>query len=262
MDKMLRWATATAVVTLFAGVSLPAQAADIYVPPVYEPAPKIELGGFYLKGYLGMSNQRVGSLYNVLFDTTADLVIRDKNFEAGVLGGGGVGYTVNNWLRLDATAEYRGEAGFHGLDTFTDEFGNARFNNYTAKKSEWLFLANLYADLGNFNGIVPYVGAGIGASRNSIHSFRDAGISPAGTPTLAYADADSKWDLAWALHAGVGYEVTDQLTVDFGYSYVHLGDGQSGDITTFDGTNNIVNPMEFRDISSHDFKVGVRYAFH
>lgn len=226
--------------------------------PVYKP-----VGGWYLRGYIGMTNQRVDELHNVLFDTTDDLVIVDKNFEAGPLGGGGIGYAVNDWLRLDATAEYRGEAGFHGLDTFTDGLGNSRFNNYTAKKSEWLFLANVYADLGNFHGIVPYVGAGLGASRNSIHSFRDEGIDPAtGSPTLAFAESNAEWDLAWALHAGLGYQVTDQVTLDFGYSFVHLGDGESGDIVAFDGTNNIVNPMEFRDITSHDFKVGVRYAFY
>jgi opacity protein-like surface antigen len=262
---MSRWATATIIAGLMAGVALPAQAADLYEPPVvYEPIPaKKHFGGFYLRGYIGMTNQRVGDLDNVLFETTPDLTIVDKNFEAGGLFGGGIGYQANQWLRLDATAEYRGEAGFHGLDTWTDQFGNARFNNYTAKKSELLFLANAYVDLGNWRGVTPYVGAGIGASRNSIHSFRDMGIDPAtGSPTLAYADSDKKWDFAWALHAGLGYAVTDQMTIDLGYSFVHLGDGRSGDIVTYDGTNNIDNPMHFKDITSHDFKLGVRYAFH
>src|SRR5690606_11090944 len=127
------------------------------------------------------------------------------------IGGLGVGYQLNRWLRGDLTAEYRGETGFHGLDTFTDVNGDPRYNNYTAKKSEWLLLANAYVDLGEWHGISPYVGAGIGASRNTIHSFRDAGIAygtpgdpSTSFPTLAYADAASKWNLAWALHAGLG----------------------------------------------------------
>lgn len=262
---MSRWVTATALIAaLSAGTAIPAQAADLYEPPiVYEPIPEepISFGGFYLRGYIGATNQRVGRLDNVLFDTTANLQMVDKNFEAGPLFGGGIGYTVNPWLRLDATAEYRGETGFHGLDTWTDQFGNPRFNNYTAKKSELLFLANAYIDLGHWRGISPYIGAGIGASRNTIHSFRDSGIDPFGAPTLAYADSDKTWDFAWALHAGLGYQVTDQMVLDFGYSYVNLGDGKSGDIVAYDGTNNIDNPMHFKDITSHDFKLGMRYSF-
>ena len=74
---------------MLASAAIPAYAADIIIEePVYEPKyvePKA-FGGWYLRGHIGMSNQRLGSLYNVLFDTTPDLVIVDKNFEAGVVG--------------------------------------------------------------------------------------------------------------------------------------------------------------------------------
>ncbi len=40
----------------------------------------------------------------------------DKGFDAAPFFGLGVGYTVNNWLRVDVTGEYRGAANFHGLD--------------------------------------------------------------------------------------------------------------------------------------------------
>src|SRR5690606_5907395 len=135
-------------------------------------------------------------------------------------------------------------------------------NNYTAKKSEWLFLANVYADLGTWYGVTPFVGAGIGFARVGIHSFRDAGIDPiGGGPTLAFANSDYKWNFAWALHAGVAYEVTKNFTVELAYRYVNLGDGRSGDIIAFDGTNTIYNPMHFRNIDSHDLKLGLRYQF-
>lgn len=248
---------------MLASAAIPAYAADIIIEePVYEPKyvePKA-FGGWYLRGHIGMSNQRLGSLYNVLFDTTPDLVIVDKNFEAGVVGGAGLGYQFNDWFRVDGLVEYRGEAGFHGLDTWTDG-GEPRFNDYTAKKSEWLLMANAYADLGTFKGFTPYVGAGLGASRVSIHSFRDRGIDLAGNPTLAYADTDSKWNFAWALHAGLGFDVTENTTIDLGYSFVHLGDGQTGDIVPYDGPGTVDNPMHFRDITSHDFKLGLRYKF-
>ena len=68
----------------------------------------------------------------------------------------------------------------------------------------------------------------------------------------------SKWSFAWALYAGVGYQVTKNVTVELAYRYLDLGDGRSGDIRTFDGTNNVDNPMHFRGLTSHDVKLGIR----
>jgi opacity protein-like surface antigen len=252
-------------VTAFAGVAAlmattAAKAADMpqLMPPpipIYEDFAR----GWYLRGDIGMTNQQVKTLDNILFAGTPNLVIQDKNFESGMLFGIGVGYQFNNWFRVDLTGEYRGETGFHGLDTWTDTLGNPRFNNYTAKKSEWLVLANVYADLGTWGGVTPFVGFGIGGSRNTIHSFRDMGIDEFGSPTLGFANAASKWNFAWALHAGVGYKLTPNATLEFSYRYVDLGDGITGDIVTYTGANAVNNPMHFKDITSHDFRLGLRW---
>ena len=242
-----------------------AVAADL-IPP---PPPPIKVGKtWYLRGHIGMTNQRVGSLENVSFATANNLVIVDKNFESGMTFGLGVGIRKGDHWRFDLTGEYRGETGFHGLDTWTDGAGDPRFNNYTGKKSEWLFLANGYYDIGTWHGITPFVGAGLGTSRNTFHSFRDAGIAygtpndlATAFPTLAYADAASTWNFAWALHAGLGFQVNDNVALELGYSFVHLGSVQSGDIIAFDGTNNIYNPMIFNNLTSHDLKLTLRYEF-
>lgn len=252
----------TAIAGIAVVMSTAANAADMpqLMPPPPMPYYEEFAGGWYLRGDIGMTNQQVGSLDNVLFPGTPDLVIRDKNFESGMLAGLGFGYQFNNWFRADVTGEYRGETGFHGLDTWFDTWnGVARFNNYTAKKSEWLFLGNIYADLGTWNSFTPFIGLGIGGARVTIHSFRDQGIDSFGSPTLGYADAASKWNFAWAIHAGLAYKVTNNVTIEFAYRYVNLGDGQSGDIVTYDGLNSVNNPMLFKDITSHDFKLGVRW---
>jgi opacity protein-like surface antigen len=231
-----------------------------YTPPPPPPPVIHEFGGWYIRGDIGMTNQSVGELDNALFATATGFRIIDKNFESGMLFGLGVGYKWNSWLRFDVTAEYRGETGFHGMDVYTCG-AETCFNNYTGKKSEWLYLANIYADLGTWGGFTPFVGAGLGFARIGIHSFRDAGIDEARNPTLAYAESDYKWNFAWALHAGLAYEVTKNFTIELAYRYVYLGHGQSGDIIAYDGTNSIRNPMQFRDIDSHDLKLGVRYLF-
>jgi opacity protein-like surface antigen len=180
-----------------------------------------------------------------------------KDFDSAPLFGVGVGYQFNNWLRTDVTGEYRGKANFHGLDivrsgatTYTDE--------YRGSKSEWLVLANIYADLGTWYSFTPFIGAGIGASYNTISNFLDVCTTCAGGG-VAYGATASKWNFAWALHAGVSYRVNSQLSFEFAYRYVNLGDAMSGDLVAFNGTNAIYNPMEFKDITSHDLKFGVRW---
>ncbi len=252
--KVAAFAGLAALFTTAAGAAdMPSMLPPVELPPIEDFA-----GGWYLRGDIGMTNQRVGKLHHDNYASTANLVVRDKNFEGGMLFGLGVGYQWNNWLRTDITGEYRGETGFHGLDTWFDGT-NDRFNNYTAKKSEWLFLANVYADLGTWYNITPFVGAGIGFARNTIHSFRDTGIDPAGpAPTLSYADPASKWNFAWALHAGLSYKVSNNVSFEFAYRYVDLGKALSGDIVSYDGAQTI-GPMHFRNITSHDLKFGVRW---
>ena len=240
-----------------------AGAADLLPPPPPLPEPPaIHVGGgFYLRGYIGMTNQSVDHLDNALF-VPADTITwpGEPGFDSSPLFGGGVGYTFNPWFRVDGTVEYRGRANFHALDIY-DTGSNATIdgsNEYGGSKSEWLMLANAYLDLGTWHGITPYVGAGIGASRNTIHNFTDVNTPNNG---VAYGGTESKWDLAWALHAGMGYQVTDRLTIDLAYRYTDLGDAMSGDLTDYLGGNAVYNPMHFKDLTSHDVMLGIRWNF-
>lgn len=238
-----------------------ALAADMPAP-YYEPLPEVVVGGWYLRGYIGMTNQSVDKIDNVLFAAPAVFQFLDSGgFDSSPLFGAGVGYRFNDWIRADVTGEYRGKAAFRALDRY-DITGDGIWdgtNDYSASKSEWLFLVNAYVDLGTWYGITPYVGAGLGTSRNTISHFQDVNVP---NNAVAYAGESSKWDFAWALHAGVGYEVTPAFTVDLAYRYVSLGDAQTGDLIGYDGSNAIYNPMYFKDIISHDVYLGVRYAFN
>jgi opacity protein-like surface antigen len=69
----------------------------------------------------------------------------------------------------------------------------------------------------------------------------------------------SKWNFAWALHAGLAYKISPNFTVELAYRYLDMGDGLTGDLRSFDGTNTIVNPTTFKGLTSHDLKMGVRW---
>ena len=246
-------------------LSAGAWAADIpeIPPPPYQPPVEVG-GGWYLRGHIGMANQTLGHLDNVLFSTATTLENLDPgNFAAVPTFGLGIGYRHNENLRFDLTGEYRGKSSFSALQFYDTDgdpttTGDQGTDEYTAQKSEWLFLVNGYYDIGTWHGVTPYVGAGIGASRNTISGFRDVNTVTNG---VAYGATASKWNLAWALHAGLGFQATDNLAIDLGYSFVSLGSARSGDLVTYSGTSTVDNPMHFKDLYSHDVKLGLRYSF-
>jgi opacity protein-like surface antigen len=245
-------------------MSSAAFAADMAIaPPPYAPPVVEDFGGWYLRGDIGFSNQRVSRLNNAL-DVNATTSVQTLNFNSAGIFGLGVGYRFNNWFRADITGEYRGNSQFFGTDaiTFAGGFGT---DTYHATKSEWVVLGNAYVDLGTWWCITPFIGAGVGGARVSINGFTDQGIvTPVPGPgpalaSLAFGDNVSRWNFAWALHAGVAYRVTPNFTVELAYRYLDMGNGLTGDLRAFDGTNNINNPTTFRSITSHDLKIGVRW---
>jgi opacity protein-like surface antigen len=232
-----------------AAMAATAKAADM---PMIVKAPVVveQFGGWYLRGDIGMTNQQVKSINNVLFDSSVQVLF--KEFDSGMLFGLGAGYAFNDWFRVDVTGEYRGRTAFRGFDVYP---GGA--NDYYGTKSEWLFLANAYIDLGTWWCITPFVGAGIGFSRNTMDNFRDVNVPNQG---IAYGTSTTQTELAWALHAGLAYKVTKNFTAELAYRYTHLGDFKSGDITTYNGINAVYNPMYFNNVYSHDIKLGLRWA--
>jgi opacity protein-like surface antigen len=204
-----------------------------------------------------MTNQRVKRIENILIDSSVTW-LDPGGFDSGIFFGLGIGYQFNNWLRADITGEYRGKVGFHALDRAPNGASPTGFqsNDYTATKSEWVFLANGYVDLGTWWCLTPFVGAGVGFARNTIDHYRDVNVPMAG---VAYADSATKWNFAWALHAGVAYKATPGFTVELAYRYLNLGDAVTGDVITYTGVNAINNPTTFKNIDSHDVKLGVRW---
>ncbi|WP_291868744.1 outer membrane beta-barrel protein [Bradyrhizobium sp.] len=234
-------------------------AADMAImpPPAYAPPPIVEdFGGWYLRGDIGFSNQRVDRLNNALDTVGAPSSVQRLSFNTAGIFGLGVGYKVNNWFRADVTGEYRGNSQFFGTDHLTYAGPSFGVNTYHATKSEWVVLGNAYVDLGTWWCVTPFIGAGVGGARVSIANFTDVNTPTSG---VAFGDNVAKWNLAWAVHAGVAYKVTPNFTVELAYRYLDMGDGLTGDLRTFDGVNNVNNPTTFKNITSHDLKLGVRW---
>jgi opacity protein-like surface antigen len=124
---------------------------------------------------------------------------------------------------------------------------------HTSMKS-YTMMFNGYKDLGNFNGVVPYLGAGVGVAYNKMSEvyFTD-------NPSLVNRiEGQSRASLAWSLMAGIGWQVSDRAILDLGYRYMDFGKANSGRVDNA----GFVNPTVHLDhAGAHEVKVGLRYHF-
>ena len=152
----------------------------------------------------------------------------------------GFGYQFNSWFRADFTEEYRGGSSFQSLEVLNEPNivgGNTSIQQYAdfyrANISSWVSLFNGYVDLGTWSGITPYVGAGVGFAYNTLSGFTDTGYAYTNGVNSAsggYFNDAGKWNFAWALMAGLSFDVTQNLKLDLGYRYLDYGKFTSGTV--------------------------------
>lgn len=220
---------------------------DSYAPP----APGRT---WYFKGYLGMHNYDSDNLWNEVYDTN-DFTLHHQDYKSAPFFGLGIGAVCNRWLRGDLTAEYRGTATFFAQDSYPPNGGPGGTNEYTADIESWVGLANAYIDLFSWRGITPYVGAGIGIASIEVNGLKDVNVP---NNSVFYGEDNTETNFAWAIHAGVAYDVTPQVALELGYRYLNLGDAKSGTVTAYDNSSSYAS-VDLDDVHSHDLMVGMRW---
>jgi opacity protein-like surface antigen len=130
-------------------------------------------------------------------------------------------------------------------------------------------LVNGYVDMGTWYGVTPYVGAGVGLTRNTLSGMTDQGIVSYTTtlggltagPSGGYFSDGSKFNFAWALMTGLGFNVTQNLKLELGYRFLDLGKFTSGGSnclgTCGGGVANYVASKN--DLAYNDFRIGLRW---
>ena len=238
-------------------VSSTAYAADLPLPPPqYQPVVVEQpAGAWYLRGDIGvgmMTNADLEYIQNPLNHSNFAIqhaAIGDTTFFMA-----GIGYEWNNWLRFDVTAEYRNRAPFNAFGTYT--FGGGTFGDaYQGFLKSAVFLGNAYIDLGTWNCLTPFVGVGVGGAWNQFADLTDTGIGTSGT---GIGRNTTHFDFAWALHAGLAYNVTQNFTVEFAYRYLNFG-SVTDTIDCAGGCN--PDSYKLKNLSSNDFMLGMRWRF-
>jgi opacity protein-like surface antigen len=238
------------------GVSAPVMVADLLPPPppVGGAAVVSELGtGWYLRGDVGYVDyskpkEELGYSVGLPFDS----IKLDNTWSVG----GGLGYAFNGWFRADVTADYRADADITALSSGSNYVNG--FSTDTLKLESTTVLLNGYLDLGNWSGVTPYVGAGIGFAYNNLHSYWSRITCLTAICTAAFSQepvqhvAGRKTNVAWALMAGAAVDLGMGLKADLGYRYVRIGEGKT-ELDT-DGFGFKLKPLD-----AHEVRLGVRY---
>ena len=260
--------------TAIIGLSAVAQAADMggpfRAPTVVTPlAEAAANGGWYLRGDVGIGiNMRPNFVSEgpAGIDTNPAASWLSRDMKDTPFIGIGVGYQFTDYLRGDITAEYRAATRFRANAAYPRTATDIAYPFYDGEMTSTVVLANGYADLGNYNGLTPYVGAGIGAAYNKTGDiFQHTSFPAYGTYADGVLQGQGKWNLAWALHTGVTWDVNSRLKLDVGYSYKNLGSIRSGELRCNEGGGVVTKCNEWlnlKNLASNDLHVGMRWLLN
>lgn len=173
----------------------------------------------------------------------------------------GVGYRLNDLLRGDVTATYRGRFDLKQ----TDANGTA----FAADIQSWSVLAMAYVDVPvDWQGIRPFVGAGIGWANNRMGTLQQTFAGGYGSVSNP---SGSRNEFAWALTAGASVPLSTLWpqaagwSIDLAYRYADLGQvgTNSGTSTLTFGSQSY--PMQTSGVTGHlrinEALASLRYQF-
>ncbi|AIF80790.1 heat resistant agglutinin 1 [endosymbiont of Acanthamoeba sp. UWC8] len=172
-------------------------------------------------------------------DNNDEIFIKEKNKNKDIFKTS-LGKKINN-IRIELEFLYSKKHAFNSVNNY---FPNQTLSqNITT--SHYTYLINTLYDFKNFhNNLKPYIGLGIGISRNKVASTPLI-LNTDSLPSTIFANNTKKssTSFAWNTSLGVIVDVNEHVFLDFSYKYMDLGKAKgtplidAGGITT--DNNNI-----------------------
>ncbi len=252
------------------GLSQNAFAADFLPPspPLDAPlqsqaaAPAGDFTGWYLRGDVGVGSLAMKNFVSQTDYPDPSYQLNQKNISDSSFASVGIGYQFNSWLRADLTGEMRTAAHYGLVQSYISTVscsalaGYRCYDVYSPQVRSRFVLASAYADLGTWYNITPFVGAGAGYAQHEVSGYSD--FNP---QTLGYglAATNTKSGLAWALMAGLSYNVTSNLKLEIGYRYLNLGTVQTGVMHDIAPSFDYLHEVQKFKLISQDIRIGMRW---
>ena len=175
--------------------------------------------------------------------------------------GGGVGVYFGHGLRGDITVEhnFNSDVSANLGDIYSALPGTRKFS-----LSSTYALANMYYDFDTGNRFTPYIGVGLGFTKNKTGA--GTVTDPCGCFSGEIAGGEDT-HAAGALMAGFSMKLRDRLSVDAGYRFLYLGEVETGAVTAkFNAAHGafaagavVAQDPTVDEIHEHQFRVGLRY---
>ncbi len=145
------------------------------------------------------------------------------DFGTSALVGLGAGLEVTPWFRVEAALDVRPDFEFDGNANFISA-GKSQPVSGKLTQADLMAFAYLepLAALGMETRLRPFVGLGAGVSRNEI-SQMTYDFPALLQPRYTLVPGGTDYDFAWAAAAGVGYALSDRVTLEIAYRYSDLG---------------------------------------
>ena len=271
--------TAAACAAAMALAAPAAHAADLIIdPPVVDDVKAFS--GWYIRGDFGYSfNDQDDEIelepIGVCDPLAGCVLLGEPGFDDYHVGdsvsfGVGVGAHLNQYVRFDMTADFHFGGDFEAtLNNGINGGDPVDLVEFESDYNAITVMTNLYADMGTYAGITPYVGAGIGFAHvnydevvtreclappvpsGSTLSCNSA-IDPTAVVEEKSMDGESSLRLAWSLSAGAAYNINESFAIDGGYRFTRIDDGP---ILDKDGSTD-------GGFDMHQIRIGARYKFH
>lgn len=212
-------------------------------PPEPEPempTPYKELqSGWYLRGDVS---------YSWINGGPSSANVTSERYSNSYDGSVGFGYKYR-WFRADLIYDRGAPSRVRAITNVAT--GQPQF---TAKINSNTVLANGYIDFGTWGGFTPYAGGGVGAARLRSLNYVDTADSPPANANVA--GQGTHQNFAWAAMAGVAYQVAPSWLIDVGFRHLVLGN-----VPSSGGAGTQTNAVVFRNLSTNEARIGVRYLF-
>ena len=200
----------------------------VCVPAFFFSASVYSAEGLYVSGNIGFATASDSDLT----DSTVPGVTVNTEFDTGLAFGAALGYDFNRF-------RVEGEISYQTNDV--DKIGaQGVFFDATGDATALSFLINGYYDFVNSSAFTPYISAGLGFAQVKFNNLNISGLGFSGSN-----DEDTVF--AYQIGIGVGYAVTEKVTIDVKYRYFGTEDSE------YDTTE--------AEFASNNFLFGVRVNF-
>ena len=220
----------------------------------------IDLEGYYITAKGGVSKTSNTGTTSFIFANGDLTTLQNEDLGTGSAFGFSVGKYLTDSFRLELEAIKR--TGYEYDTRFTNA-GATRFTQKAKIQTEALFINGFY-DFQPFsirnNAITPYLGGGVGISRNKMGTTVQH-IN--GIPDGNTFSGDTINQFAYKLSAGTLVSLTEQLSLDVNYQYVNLGAFKESTEAYRNGAflGNSQRGINGGEIKTQEIMVGLQYTF-